>query len=245
MSNSTTYFIAGASRGLGLELSTQLAKTSSNKIYATYRTKSTAQGLFDLAAAHNNVELLVVDLNSEESIESLKLPDEIDIVIMNAGIADSYYPVLEAKRDSFLRHFITNAVGPITLFQQVFPHLSPSARAYFISSFGGSITGDVPLAVSAYGASKAALNYSVKKLSVEQPNITFVLVHPGVLRTDMGDYGKKAVAGDNKELQAMFDGMSVPAEVSAAGVIEVVDTFNKPSDTGKFVDALTKSELPF
>lgn len=66
-----------------------------------------------------------------------------------------------------------------------------------------------PLQGVAYGASKAAANYIMRKIHLEHPSLTVIPIHPGWVQTDMGNDG--AVANGFEEapvaLQGSIDGL--------------------------------------
>jgi NAD(P)-dependent dehydrogenase (short-subunit alcohol dehydrogenase family) len=49
--------------------------------------------------------------------------------------------------------------------------------------------GSLPLKSAAYGASKAAVNYIVRKIHFENPGLIAFPMSPGWVQTDMGNYG--------------------------------------------------------
>ncbi|KAH3663505.1 hypothetical protein OGAPHI_004906 [Ogataea philodendri] len=238
----TTYFIAGASRGIGLELTKQLSSDKNNTVIASYR--SSAPELLELAK-EKNVKTVVLDVNDQDSIE--KLPGQlagvtIDVAILNAGIARSFLPVAQTPRQLWLEHFTTNALGPVMVFQQIQPLLAAGAKAVFISSAAGSIQGFLPIPTSAYGASKAALNFAVKKLSEEIPEITFLAIHPGMVATDMGEESMDTIANGNEQLKAMLRQGTIRPETSAGNIIRA---FFAPSKSGRFIRADDTMDIPF
>jgi NAD(P)-dependent dehydrogenase (short-subunit alcohol dehydrogenase family) len=74
-----------------------------------------------------------------------------------------------------------NVIGTLTLFQASYPLLKASTstpKFVYISSGGGSITmGPQFPAVLAYGASKAAANYLVRKLHFEHEDLSKHYLH--------------------------------------------------------------------
>ncbi|KAH3667937.1 hypothetical protein OGAPHI_001691 [Ogataea philodendri] len=237
-----TYFIAGASRGIGLELTKQLSNDKNNTVIASYRTS--APELFELAET-DNVKTVVLDINDQNSIESL--PQQlsgvsIDVIVLNAGIARSFLPVAQTPRQLWIDHFTTNTIGPVMVFQQLQHLLAPSAKAIFISSVAGSIQSFLPLRSSAYGASKAALNFAIKKLSEEHPTIIFLAIHPGMVATETGEDSIDSIANGNQELKAMLMQSSISPEASAANVIRSI---HSPSISGRFIRADDQMDIPF
>lgn len=125
-------------------------------------------------------------------------------------------------------------MGPILALQKVYPLLllKNTRKIFFISSAAGSITGFIPISVSAYGQSKAALNYAIKGLSFElkPEGFTVVAFHPGMVSTDMGKAGIDNFTEKNIDISSLD--VITPEESASA----LVDVFGKiqPKDNGKF-----------
>lgn len=68
--------------------------------------------------------------------------------------------------------------------------MKKTGKIFFISSVRGSLNGFFPASLSAYGQSRAALNYSMKELSFElkEEGFTVVAFHAGVVLSDMNTY---------------------------------------------------------
>lgn len=93
-------------------------------------------------------------------------------------------------------HFSVNTIGSLLLFQATAPLLRLASRPIFIaiSSGAGSIGGMEALKDvqnTAYGASKAALNFVVRKIHFENPGLIAFSVNPGWLQTDVRDAASK------------------------------------------------------
>lgn len=157
-----------------------------------------SQSLQNLTAATGSrVILLKVDSTSDtdalEAIEFVKSQGitAIDTVVANAGTftPDAYQPVAEVGLAHVKDHLDINTVGPVRLFQAVFPLLKKSQNAKFlvISSLVGTIGGlkDIPYPNAAYGASKAAVNFFTRKIHFENEDIVTLAVHPGYVEGDL------------------------------------------------------------
>lgn len=104
-------------------------------------------------------------------------------MIVSAGIAKYYGPATSTPLKEVREHYELNVVGPLTIFQATWPLLKEADKPIFVvlSSAVGSI-GDMekfPLAATAYGASKAAVNYMVRKIHVENPWLIAFPLSPG------------------------------------------------------------------
>lgn len=91
------------------------------------------------------------------------------------GISTDHSRVLDVPISAVVDHHAVNTLGPLVLFQAVYPLLSESKRPKFIviSSQGGSISDQSKLQfpIAAYGSSKAALNYLVRKIHFEHEDV--------------------------------------------------------------------------
>jgi norsolorinic acid ketoreductase len=106
-------------------------------------------------------------------------------VIANAGIfkSEAFLEVSVAKPSDLIEHVDVNVNGPIRLFQAVLPLLQAAKQPKFavISSGVATIAGaeHIPWAVSSYGASKAALNFILRRIHIENPDLIAISFHPG------------------------------------------------------------------
>lgn len=244
------YFISGGNRGIGFGLTKQLAARDNVHIIATARDPDSASALKELQAKHGNIDIVKLDVSSEESIDLLDAQlkalkvSKIDTLISNAGIADAFYPVVEAPRPIWPKHFQTNTLGPIFLFTVLAPYLEKgdSKQVVFISSAVGSIAQPVPFTTSAYGLSKAALNYVSKTLSIEwkDKGFTVVAIHPGAVSTDMGT---ASIAQLSPETKAVFAKIVISPEESVTLQLKIYDALTT-ADNGKFL-SYDGSEIPW
>lgn len=87
------------------------------------------------------------------------------------------------KTSDLMEHFDVNTAGPIRLFQAVLPLLQKGTDPKFmvLTSAVATISGMefMPLALSSNGASKAAMNFLVRKIHFENEGLIAFAVHPG------------------------------------------------------------------
>ncbi len=159
MTFSKSYFVSGGNRGIGLSFLKQLSSNSNN--------------------------LFIASVRNQDQVS--KFADKIDVLMSNAGIINEITKILETPASVFSKLFTVNSIGPVLLVRALNPLLSKtvSPKTIFMSSIGGSIGGAQDDTYAAYGASKAALNYFMKMLSLGSKTHTFVAIHPGLVETDM------------------------------------------------------------
>lgn len=196
MTNKRVAVVTGANRGIGFEISRQLARLGGYLVIMTSRSRDkglTAQSL--LARDGFAVEWRPLDVTDQASVEGLmnhlrESFGRVDVLVNNAGVfLDRGQSVLEADLSLFHQTFRTNLFGPLFLTQKMVPLMLEnnygrvvnvsSAMGQFAVMGGGS---------GAYRISKAALNALTCVVADELAG-TNVLVNsmtPGWVRTDMG-----------------------------------------------------------
>jgi norsolorinic acid ketoreductase len=223
MSAKTVYFITGANRGIGKGFVEAYASRPDTVVVAATRDPSSASSkALSAISTGKGSKIIVVKLDAarendaQEAVEELKTThgiNYIDTVIASAGISNYWGPTITTPASAFQEHFNINTIGTIKLFQATNQLLerSSSPKFVYISSVVGSI-GDLekwPLPGVAVGASKAVMNYIVRKIHIEHPQLTVFPIHPGWVQTDMGNDG--AVANGLEEapvtLKDSIDGM--------------------------------------
>lgn len=191
--------------------------------------------------------------------------DHIDVVIANAGgesplgclksagclllpctVNDSLPSVNETTPDNIRRTLDINVYAPLTLFQATRSLLkaSPSVPKFvIISSIAGSLDyiSKSPLSNLSYSVSKAAVNVLGVRIAAEESDITSLLLHPGLVETDMVHEFIERHPSLKLELGKM-DALKV--DDSSANIVKVIDGAKK-DDSGRFVDATTGENIPW
>ncbi|XP_023336851.1 uncharacterized protein LOC111707898 [Eurytemora carolleeae] len=228
--------ITGTSRGLGLEMVTQLAnrKSPPSLIFATCRNPVAAVKLQEVAKKFDFVKIIQLDVNALDTYPALskevyKHTDKLDILINSAGISSSEaYDLSTFTPEIMTQTLHTNLVAPIYLTKIFLPLLAkpeivegnPSLVVNISSNMGSISENTTRGGLYPYRCSKTALNAFTRSLSLDLKiqNISSVSIHPGWVATDMG--GKAA------EL--------TPAQ-SISGVLTLIDEFQEEQN-GNFYD---------
>ncbi|MDT7778834.1 MAG: hypothetical protein QOC99_1346 [Acidobacteriota bacterium] len=190
--------VTGANRGLGLEVTRQLASLGFNVVLGS---RDAGKGL---EAARSFVEdgLKVVarqlDVTDPKSIDTLRLNvaeqfGKLDVLVNNAAILyDTWQHAADADLDVVREALETNTFGAWRMSQAFIPLLFKSGhgRIVNVSSESGSLStmgGGTP----AYSVSKAALN-ALTRMLADELGSSGVLVNsvcPGWVATEMGGPG--------------------------------------------------------
>ncbi|TNY20751.1 dehydrogenase [Rhodotorula diobovata] len=237
MSTAKTYFISGASRGLGLGYARTLLESSpSIRVVAGVRNPATANLLNDLAALPANKDRLHVvqfDVDDEQSVKAAadKLKTDpflqdgtLDAIIVNAGVfVGGHKPPSEFSFEDFDANMRTNVRGAILTTQYLLPLVrkSQAKQIFWISSVVASFAGfySETAAGVAYAMSKSALNMYGLKVSRElaSEGFTCVLVHPGYVKTDMNAFDNGGHITTEEAVSLATKKVFLPAEPSWNG----------------------------
>jgi len=218
--------ITGASRGIGRAWSLALHAAGANVI-ATCRNPSDAPELIE---AGLRVEAL--DVTSDASVAALVKTlagAPIETLINNAGIFGPKDQTLATvDLQTFDAIYQTNVLGALRVTRAFIPTLrgQDSPWVVNVSSRVGSIGGNENGTIAGYRMSKAAMNMFTRTLSIDEPNLSVVSIHPGWVQTDMG--GAEA---------------SLTIDESVTALCGLLSQFNAASN-GRFFN-YTGEELPW
>ena len=200
--------VTGANRGIGLALARGFAKRGDEVIAAVRRTSPELQALG--VEVHEGVD--VGDDASVARFQKALTGRSIDVLVNNAGV---HRPDrLGALDFADLRfQFEVNALGPIRVTEALLPNLKSGAKVAIITSRSGSIGDNGSGGSLGYRMSKAAVNMAGVNLALElkPKGVSVALLHPGMVRTDMGGGGPQSVEPQDsaRRLIARIDEMTV------------------------------------
>jgi NAD(P)-dependent dehydrogenase (short-subunit alcohol dehydrogenase family) len=207
-----TALITGANRGIGLELCRQL-KASGMHVVAACRTRSMALDALGVEVVDG------VDVASDgvgALLAGHLAGRTLDLLINNAGLL-----TVESLADLDLARiraqFEINTLGPLKVTQALVPNLGKGAKVVIITSRMGSIGDNGSGGYYGYRISKAGVNAAGVSLAqdLRSRGITVLILHPGMVATDM------------------TDGHGIPPAESAANLIARIEQYGI-EQTGSF-----------
>lgn len=182
--------ITGGTRGIGRAISLTLAEAGA-RVGAIYRSdeEAASRTLRDLRALSEGHFALRADIAMEmEAIEAVRdagreFQGALDFLILDAAVGAGG-PLAAMKTEDWKRPFDVNVHGAFFVVREAVPLLRRGGSIVFLSSGAGH---DPLEGLSAYGASKAAVNHLAAVLAQElgPQGIRVNVVSPG--HTDRGD----------------------------------------------------------
>lgn len=184
------YVITGANRGIGLELCRQLSARGEEVVAACRKSSG------ELDALGVRVEA-GIDVSADDcgSVLARRLDGApVDVLVNNAGILERV-SLDDLDFDSIRRQFEINSLGPLRITSALLDNLASGSKVAIVTSLMGSIGDNGSGGSYGYRMSKAAVNAAGVSLSLDLKarGIAVVLLHPGMVRTDMTDHRGIAV----------------------------------------------------
>jgi NAD(P)-dependent dehydrogenase (short-subunit alcohol dehydrogenase family) len=208
-SNTTVALVTGANKGLGFEMSRQLAQQGVIVIIASRKLQAAEEAAAKLLNEGLKAEAIVLDVSDRAQIQAAvqEIADrfgKLDILINNAGVMlDGEWIISNASsvsNDTIRKTFDTNFFALVEVTQALLPLILKSARGRIVNmaSIEGSLTlhadPNSPIYDAkpfAYDASKAAVNSFTVHLAHELRNTPVKVnsAHPGWVKTELGGDG--------------------------------------------------------
>jgi NAD(P)-dependent dehydrogenase (short-subunit alcohol dehydrogenase family) len=184
--------VTGASRGIGRAVAVELA----DRGFATVATMRHPEAGDDLPGATTGQ--LTVSRMDVTDPDPYALPDDLRVLVNNAGVDSDYLPVEHSNLNDWRSLFETNVLGLVSTTIAAIPVLRDNRPAVVCNISSSSILASVPF-YSAYRATKAAVSAFGDTLRVEvaPSGIRVVEILPGPIDTDMFQLstGEQAATG--------------------------------------------------
>jgi NAD(P)-dependent dehydrogenase (short-subunit alcohol dehydrogenase family) len=180
--------ITGASRGIGAATARAAAALGANVVLCARSAADLAAVARPIEEAGGQVLSVAADVSDREGCKrlvgaALERFGSLDAVVSNAATLDPIAPIATSDPAVWHRALAVNVLGPVMLAQAALPALrARQGRIIDVTSGAASI----PISgLSAYCASKAALDIFSKCLAREEPEVTVIAFEPGTVDTGM------------------------------------------------------------
>jgi NAD(P)-dependent dehydrogenase (short-subunit alcohol dehydrogenase family) len=223
--------VTGASRGIGRAVAVELARRGYRAV-AAMRDVRAGEGLGAEAGAPAAIEVSRMDVTRPETIQ---LPEDLRVLVNNAGVEAAYLPVEEAPVSMWREIFETNLFGLLEVTKRAIPLMRQGGGGVICNVTSSSILAPMPF-YAAYRASKAAVSALGESLRAEVAplGIRVVEIMPGPIATDMYAASERVpeaaqfepyrrLAQKVFEMRAPVSGMVRPAAEAAVAIADAIE----------------------
>jgi len=199
-----TAVVTGASRGIGRAVALELASRGFDVVATMRKPEMGADLVEEVAATGGALRVERLDVTDPDSI---RLPDELRVLVNNAGV-EREHPSFEATPMELWRDmFETNVFGLIDVSRQAIPALRRAGGGVLCNISSSSLLAPVPF-YAPYRSSKAAISAIGESLRTELApfGVRVLEILPGPIDTDMlAGSAKAPEAIDDPDYRAMAD----------------------------------------
>ena len=236
--------ITGASRGIGLRLTTRFAEAGASVVFAARRVEPLRLLEAQLTQEGHRVAAVVADVGRQEDCERLVATaierfGTVDVLINNAGVSGVQKPCWEidsAELDEVMR---INVNGALSCIRYAAPHMIEKKRGVIVNI--GSFTGKRPaLNRTVYAVSKMALVGLTRTAALElaQHKVRCNVISPGPVEGErVEEVVARAARAQNlspEEVRKSFVAWTPLGEMVTEG--EICDmVFFLASDSGRHI----------
>ncbi|HEY9854136.1 MAG TPA: SDR family oxidoreductase [Stenomitos sp.] len=184
--------VTGANRGIGLEISRQLARAGAKVLMVARDAALGQEAVARLQAEGLDVELRLADLTHDREVERLAESHQgpLHILVNNAGRIDHSVPTWQESVADWDQVMAVNLRAPFLMCRAFVPILIRSGwgRIVNVSSGMGTFAGGLDGEFVAYRVSKAGLNALTRNLAADLADEPILVnaMCPGWVRTRMG-----------------------------------------------------------
>ncbi|MEU6992506.1 SDR family NAD(P)-dependent oxidoreductase [Streptomyces sp. NPDC046465] len=218
--------VIGASRGLGLVLTDELARRGWHVVATARQAGDELRASAD--ADHGRVRLETLEMTSSDQLAALRerlAGSRLDLLFVNAAIDRGDLPIDEVPTGMFTEVMVTNALSPLRTLEALRDLVVPGGTVAVMSSDQGSISRNTEGGYELYKASKAALNQLMRSYATRYADDgrTKLLIDPGHNRTRLG--GPDAPLAPHESIPAVVDVLE--AQAGAPG-LQFLDRHGEP-----------------
>lgn len=216
------WVITGASRGIGLQISLT-ALERGHDVLGTVRKAADAKRI-----ERFGIEAALLDVNEPASVNKLRRRLNgmaVDVLVNNAAVGGGTSELLRLNCANLWRFMQTNVCGPLSVTRALLQNLRRGNRHLVVNMTTRMASlceaGLDEHAISyEYRISKVALNMATRCVAREFPDLTFLLLHPGWVKTRMG--GPRAPIEPAAAAAAIYDCILRSRRPGSAAFIEAL-----------------------
>jgi NADP-dependent 3-hydroxy acid dehydrogenase YdfG len=196
--------VTGASSGIG-EATVRLLRDQGYKVYMGARREDRLRKLSGETGAQGHV----LDVTDPASVREFvrHLPEEIHVLVNNAGGALGLEPVCEMKENDWLGMYQSNVLGTARMIREMFPRLFRSGDGSHVVNVGSIAAIETYLGGAGYTGAKHALRALTETLRLEWLGlpIRVTQIDPGLVETE---FSVVRFAGDAVRAAKVYEGMT-------------------------------------
>lgn len=182
-----TILITGAGRGIGRSIAIAFAQAGAERLILTARSESQLDAVVhEIKNLSSQIEVIGIptDITNESQVNELfnRIQGTVDILINNAGAAETQHPLIETDMIEWWHTWEVNIKGLYLLTTSFLKKYGSMGTIINTSSMGSIGTS---AGFSAYQSSKTAVNRITDFIHVECPNVRAFAFHPGGVKTEM------------------------------------------------------------
>jgi 3-oxoacyl-[acyl-carrier protein] reductase len=220
--------VTGASRGIGRATALALARAGA-RLVIHYASKEQAADavVAEIRGTGGQADKVAADLQAADGAHTLAtrvralIGERLDILVANAGVSKAA-TLAATTPEIFDRLFTVNVRAPYFLVQQMLPVLGAGSSVVLLSSLAAR---HALTALSAYGASKGAVEALVPYLAAElgSRGIRVNAVAPGVVDTDMSNFTRTPMGREATLASQVLKRIAQPDDVAGCVVFLASD----------------------
>jgi NAD(P)-dependent dehydrogenase (short-subunit alcohol dehydrogenase family) len=189
-----TVVVTGSTRGIGLGLAENFLKRGCQVVVSGRRQEAVDEVVSRLASESgiDKVAGIACDVASFDSLQGLwdfasQRFGQVDVWINNAGMSIDRHPLWEQSADDIAAIVDTNLTGLLLACKVAMTGMKAQGGGQIWNMEGFGSNGMAQAGMSAYGATKRAVNYLNKSLrkDTEGTNIQVCTLSPGIVVTDL------------------------------------------------------------
>ena len=194
--------VTGASSGIGAACARALSAAGFEVVLGARRAERLAE-----VAAETGGRARVLDVSDRASVEAFAaaLPEQVHLLVNNAGGALGLEPLAEFDEDQWLAMYQSNVLGLARMTRALYPRLLASGNGHVVNI--GSIAGfETYVGGAGYTAAKHAVRALSQTMRLEwlgQP-LRVTEVNPGLVETE---FSLVRFAGDAQRASKVYTGM--------------------------------------